>query len=202
MSFFFQRNESNLNIFKGTIFNGNGRDLCIRNPLTWFLLPVSLLQSEETWGVVWDDSEIWDYPKEVIHRYLKTSLHGPFRSLNNGGVFSDLKMTSWGCFLQLLRLPGINGKSQTGQKVCPSHVVEEFKVEFQFLDLRGIQKTNKYILKDSVMWLAVFFSPPGHSPTCLCYTESHCNEMFLLSTGRSFSPGKKRKCLFVLYGSP
>lgn len=143
-----------------------------------------------------------EYPKEVIHRYLKTSLHGPFRSLNNGGVFSDLKITSWGCFLQLLRLPGINGKSQTGQKVCPSHVVEEFKVEFQFLDLRGIQKTNKYILKDSVMWLAVFFFPPGHSPTCLCYTESHCNEMFLLSTGRSFSPGKKRKCLFVLYGSP
>lgn len=60
---------------------------------------------------------------------------------------------------------------------CPSHVDEEFRADFQFLDLGEHQKINKKIFKDSVIRLAAsFFSLVFHpllSPT-LSVTAERC----------------------------
>lgn len=68
---------------------------------------MSLFYSEEAQGVVWDNSEIGDYHKKIIHHNLKPFLHSPLQSLDFETVLSDLHITSGGHFLHLLRLPGI-----------------------------------------------------------------------------------------------
>ena len=46
----------------------------------------------------------------------------------------------------------------------------------------------------------VFFPLAVHP--LVCYTESHCNELFLLSAGRSFSPGKREKAFLCHKAAP
>lgn len=80
-------------------------DLGLYQKMIWF--PVSLLYSEEAQGVLWDNSEIWNYTKKIVYHNLKPFLHSPLQSLGIDIALSDLHITSGEHFLHSLRLPGI-----------------------------------------------------------------------------------------------
>lgn len=112
------------------------------------------------------------------------------------GAFSAITEATWHYYPYFT-----NGKAQTGQKTFPSQVDEEFRVEVQFLDLGGNQKINKYILKDSVMWLAAFFFSLPFISLSLLYWQSLQWDVSPTCWKKLFS-WQKRKGLFVSHGSP
>ena len=116
-----------------------------------------------------------------------------------------------GHLLPLVNLPDIVTLTLRTRKLrqVKEPTDEELKVKFQLLEFSGKKRNkyilkdslvwlerNKYILKDSLVWLAVFLLllllfcfVLGHLFICLIHTENSCSE-FLLSARRSCS-GKR-----------